>query len=118
MKIKGKTNLKNSNEVIINNKEFSGLKKDNMITFYDDGVKVNIILGDEVTLKRSNDDYEIILTFNKKNNMEGKYLSKKDNLFLPLYIITDKIIVGNNLLIINYRLNDEIYEFKLEFEVI
>lgn len=118
MKIKGKTNLKTSNEVVINNKEFNGLKNDNTITFYDDGIKVNITLGDKIVLKRSNDDYEIILIFNEKNSGEGKYLSKKDNLFLPLYIITDKIIVGNNLLIINYRLNDEIYEFKLEFEVI
>lgn len=118
MKIKGKTNLKTSNEVVINNKEFNGLKNDNTITFYDDGIKVHITLGEEVILKRSNDDYEIMLTFNERSRMEGKYLSKKDNLFLPLYIITDKIIVGNNLLIINYRLNDEIYEFKLEFEVI
>lgn len=118
MKIKGRTNLKNRNEVIINNKKFSGLKNDNTITYYDDGVKVSVILGDEVILRRSTDDYEIILTFNERSSMEGKYLSKKDNLFLPLYIITDKIIVGNNLLIINYRLNDEIYEFKLEFEVI
>lgn len=118
MKIKGKTNLKTSNEIVINNKEFNGLKNDNSITFYDDGIKVNITLGDKIVLKRSNDDYEIILIFNEKNSGEGKYLSKKDNLFLPLYIITDKIIVGNNLLIINYRLNDEIYEFKLEFEVI
>ena len=118
MKIKGKTNLKTNDKIIINNKEFNGLKNNNTITFYEDGIKVNIILGEEVILKRSNDDYEIILTFNEKNSGEGKYLSKKDNLFLPLYIITDKIIVGNNLLIINYRLNDEIYEFKLEFEVI
>ena len=118
MKIKGKTNLKTNDKIIINNKEFNGLKNNNTITFYDDGIKVNIILGEEVILKRSNDDYEIILTFNEKNSGEGKYLSKKDNLFLPLYIITDKIIVGNNLLIINYRLNEEIYEFKLEFEVI
>ena len=29
MKIKGKTNLKTSNEVVINNKEFNGLKNDN-----------------------------------------------------------------------------------------
>lgn len=118
MKIKGKTNLKTSDKIVINNKEFNGLKNNNTITFYDDGIKVNIILGEEVILKRSNNDYEIILTFNEKNSGEGKYLSKKDNLFLPLYIITDKIIVGNNLLIINYRLNEEIYEFKLEFEVI
>ncbi len=118
MKIKGKTNLKTNDKIVINNKEFNGLKNNNTITFYDDGIKVNIILGEEVILKRSNDDYEIILTFNEKNSGEGKYLSKKDNLFLPLYIITDKIIVGNNLLIINYRLNEEIYEFKLEFEVI
>ena len=118
MKIKGKTNLKTNDKIIINNKEFNGLKNNNTITFYDDGIKVNINLGEEVILKRSNDDYEIILTFNEKNSGEGKYLSKKDNLFLPLHIITDKIIVGNNLLIINYRLNEEIYEFKLEFEVI
>lgn len=118
MKIKGKTNLKTNDKIVINNKEFNGLKNNNTITFYDDGIKVNIILGEEVILKRSNNDYEIILTFNEKNSGEGKYLSKKDNLFLPLYIITDKIIVGNNLLIINYRLNEEIYEFKLEFEVI
>lgn len=118
MKIKGKTNLKTSNEVVINNKEFNGLKNGNTITFYDDGIKVSITLGDEVTLKRSNDDYEILLVFNENSKTDGKYLSKKDNLFLPLYIITDKIIVGNNLLIINYCLNDEIYEFKLEFEVI
>lgn len=118
MKIKGKTNLKTNDKIVINNKEFNGLKNNNTITFYDDGIKVNIILGEEVILKRSNNDYEIILTFNEKNSREGKYLSKKDNLFLPLYIITDKIIVGNNLLIINYRLNEEIYEFKLEFEVI
>ena len=38
MKIKGKTNLKTSNEVVINNKEFNGLKNDNTITFYDDGI--------------------------------------------------------------------------------
>ena len=92
MKIKGKTNLKTNDKIIINNKEFNGLKNNNTITFYDDGIKVNIILGEEVILKRSNDDYEIILTFNKKNSGEGKYLSKKDNLFLPLHIITDKII--------------------------
>lgn len=118
MKIKGKTNLKTSNEIVINNKVFNGLKNDNLITYYDDGVKVNIILGDEITLKRSNDEYEILLIFNENSKTDGKYLLKKDNLFLPLYIITDKIIVGNNLLIINYRLNEEIYEFKLEFEVI
>lgn len=118
MKIKGKTNLKTSNEIVINNKVFNGLKNDNLITYYDDGVKVNIILGDEITLKRSNDEYEILLIFNENSKTDGKYFLKKDNLFLPLYINTDKIIVGNNLLIINYKLNDEIYEFKLEFEVI
>ena len=70
MKIKGKTNLKTSNEVVINNKEFNGLKNDNTITFYDDDIKVNITLGDEVMLKRSNDDYEIMLTFNERSSME------------------------------------------------
>ena len=118
MKIKCKVNLKSNEEIIIGDKLFNGLKNDNKITYYENNIKVSVILDDEIVLKRSNDDYEVLLIFSEKKETEGKYLLKKDNLFLPLYIITDKIIVGNNLLVVNYKLNDEIYEFKLEFEVL
>lgn len=118
MKIKGKINLKNNDEVIMNNKLFTGLKIDNKITYYEDDIKVSLVLGDKISLKRSNDEYELELIFTNKMESKGKYLLKKDNLFLPLYIITDKIIVGNNLIVINYQMDEEKFEFKLEFEVV
>lgn len=118
MKIKCKVSLKNENEIVIDNEVFNGLKNDNKIVYYEKDIKVSILLEDKIILKRSNEEYEIKLIFDEQNETEGKYLLKKDNLFLPLYTITDKIIVGNNLLLVNYCLNDEHYEFKLEFEVI
>lgn len=118
MKIKGKINLKNNDEIVIDNKLFFGLKTDNKITYYEDDIKVSLILEDSISLKRSNEEYEIELIFNKEKETVGKYLLKKDNLSLPLYIITDKIIVGNNLIEINYQLNEEVFLFKLEFEVV
>lgn len=118
MKIKGKINLKNNDEIIMDNKLFSGLKSDNKITYYEDDIKVNLILEDNILLKRSNEEFEVELVFNEKKETSGKYLLKKDNLFLPLYIIADKIIVGNNLIVINYQIDEEKFEFKLEFEVV
>ncbi len=118
MKIKGKINLKNNDEIIMDNKLFTGLKIDNKITYYEDDIKVSLVLSDEIMLKRSNDEYELELIFTNKNDSEGKYILKKDNLSLPLYIITDKIIVDNNLIVINYQIDNEKFEFKLEFEVV
>lgn len=109
-KIKIKYMVKNSNEIITN--ECLGILKNNLITYNDNGIMTSMDL-DKLELIRTTDEYEIKMNFNDNicyiMNAEGTI-----NIDLELKIKKTE----NNRVYIEYILNNEIYYYKLEYEVI
>ena len=76
--------------------------KDNKIKFITDKV-MNIldINNDVINLKRKSDEYEIDMTFDKNTKTKGTYYIKTLG-YLNLEIVTNKIIIKDNYIEIDY----------------
>ena len=111
----------------LNNKENSFEKKINVIlnnqvlTFYEDKIKVKIeIQNDKIKIIRSTDEYKITMDFQKFLTIEGKYDIKNIGI-LDLKTKTKELIIKDNKIYIEYILyiNNEdlglnIYEIEYE----
>ena len=96
-------NLKENNKLVIDNKKVTGIKNENKITYLDDNMTVTILIDDNtITMKRISDDYNLTLSFAEKTNTRGKYFLNNSNLWLPLDIFTDKILVSEKTVKIIY----------------
>ncbi len=78
--------------------------KDNKIKFITDKV-MNIldINTDVINLKRKSDEYEIDMTFDKNAKTKGTYYIKTLG-YLNLEIVTNKIIIKDNYIEIDYTM--------------
>lgn len=118
-KINCSINLMEDDKVIIDNKQVIGIKSYNKITFKDDNITVTILIEDnKIIMKRISNEYQLILEFEDKKDTHGKYFLNNYNLWLPLDIFTDKIVVSENNIEINYYLDKTNFNFKIKFEVI
>lgn len=112
-------NLYENDKLVIDNKKVTGIKNDNKITYFDDNMTVTILLnGNTITMKRVSDEYNLILTFKDHVDTKGQYFLNNFNLWLPLDIFTDKILVSEKMLEINYQIEDTRFNFRIDFEVI
>lgn len=120
MEIKIKSSLCNSTDKEANIKEIKGTLKDKIIKYYEDDIAVEIILDKMVSLSRISSEYEIRLNFMLNQNTRGSYIIKDINQVLDLEITTNKLVITDGQILIDYvlNINDEEFKFKLDYEVI
>lgn len=112
-------NLKEDDKIVIDNKKVVGIKSDPKITFKDDDITVTITMdNNKIMMKRVNKDYELILEFEERINTTGKYFLNNDNLWLPIEVFTDKILVSEKSIEVDYYIDKINFNFTLSFEVI
>lgn len=111
-------NLKEEDKIVIDNKKVMGIKSDNKITFKDDDITVIIMIDNsKIMMKRVSKDYELAFEFQEKTNTIGKYFLNNDNLWLPIDTFTDKILVSEKSIEVDYYIDKINFNFKLSFEV-
>lgn len=92
----------NEKEVLVST---YGIKNENLITYKDNNVFVNILLSDDsVFIKRKCDEYIFELTFKENSRSFGSYFIKNINSSLELFSKTKKLLIENNKIYINYEL--------------
>ena len=112
-------NLKENDKLVFDNKNVIGIKRKNKITYQNDNILVTVLIDDnKITMKRISDEYNIILSFEEKNNTKGEYFLNNSNLMLPLNIFTDKILVSEKKIEITYKIENNVFDFAIDFEVI
>ena len=112
-------NLHENDTLVIENKKIIGIKNKDRIIYNDDNMAVTISLEDNtITMKRVCDEYTLTLLFEEKENTKGNYFSNRLNLWLPLDIFTDKILVSEKSVQIIYKIEDKQFDFVIDFEVI
>ena len=118
-KIRLKTKLNNKENSF--EKKINGILNNQVLTFYEDKIKVKIeIQNDRIKIIRSTDEYKITMDFQKFLTIEGKYDIKNIGI-LDLKTKTKELIIKDNKIYIEYILyiNNEdlglnIYEIEYE----
>lgn len=118
-KIRLKTKLNNKENSF--EKKINGILNNQVLTFYEDKLKVKIeIQNDKIKIIRSTDEYKITMDFQKFLTIEGKYDIKNIGI-LDLKTKTKELIIKDNKIYIEYILyiNNEdlglnIYEIEYE----
>ncbi len=118
-KIRLKTKLNNKENSF--EKKINGILNNQILTFYEDKIKVKIeIQNDKIKIIRSTDEYKITMDFQKFLTIEGKYDIKNIGI-LDLKTKTKELIIKDNKIYIEYILyiNNEdlglnIYEIEYE----
>lgn len=109
-KVKIKYSIKNSNETICN--ECLGILNNKKISYCDNKIMTTFNI-DTLELIRKSDDYEIKILFN--NNI--CYINNNGN-ELKIELKIKNLKKEINKIYIEYILSNEIYSYKLEYEVI
>ncbi len=106
--------IKSNGEEIEEN--YLALKNNNKIIYQEKDCKTTINL-DEFKIKRENDDYLLEMDFLPDKETKGKYLLKKENSLIDLTILTDYLIMEDNLIILKYNVTttnqDVIFKIKI-----
>ena len=117
-KIKCIVNLKENNDVVFSNEVFYGVKGGNKISYQENGIMVTILIYDnKIIMKRIQENFEILLDFEKGKSSVGKYFINNDNLWLPLHTFTDTILVDDSYIRIDYQLSLDNEPTKFLFEI-
>ena len=105
--------IKNKND--ISEEKYIAIKTNNKITYQEKDCK-NKILLDDFKIIRENEDYLIEMNFIPNKKTKGKYLLKENNSIIDLEILTDYLIVEDNLIILKYNVitTEQDVIFKLE----
>lgn len=102
---------KNTNDII--KKKINGIKKDNIINYIDENTKVTLEINDSITLKRKNQNNEIIFEFIENKNTKCIYKIYDKEMYLNIY--TNKIKKDNNYLEVDYNIEEEKLNFRIEW---
>ena len=118
MKIHLKGYLKDiTNDEILEIDTFA-IKKDNQITYYLDKEKyiINIVNPTKLILNRITSEIETTLYFEDGKTKNADYLLKENNLSLKIAIRTNKILLSNQYIKINYTVIDSNnnYDYYIE----
>ena len=114
-------NTKKINVVIKNNDEISEFSYDAIVNnwkieYIENNLKTSLFIKDIVKLKREDDDMLLEIDFIPNEKSKGSYKSKKENINIELEIITDYVIILENVIIIKYKVltTQQNVIFKLE----
>lgn len=112
-------NLKEDDKIVIDKKQILGIKNKNKVTFKDENIIVTIIVdNNKIMMKRANKEYELNFEFEEGISTTGKYFLNNDNLWLPIEVFTDKILVSEKSIEVDYYIDKINFNFKISFEVI
>ena len=120
-KINVKTILHNITENEYFNNDSIGIKDKNKLKYIDDKVVVVVeIMNDKVSLKRNTEDYEIFMVFDLNTETLGKYIIRNLGEF-KLNIITNKLLIENDLIEIEYQMildgkEKQEFSYKIEYK--
>ena len=122
-KIEGIVTLIENDEKIFENLVFNGLKNNNKICYKENEIMVTILYEDnKIIMKRKSLEYEIYFEFIEKNNTTSKYFLNNNDLWLPLDTFTDKIVVDDSSIKVEYQLKLDTkptrFSFEIKYEVV
>lgn len=98
--------------------EFHGLAmmREDRIVYYDNKVKTEVCIGNDVSIIRHTEDTLISLHFKKEVN--ATCVLRKEHATLPIKLELSYLKQDKNKMDIHYKLEDEIFKFHLEYEVV
>ncbi len=101
------TYLKTEDDVKPYEYEIDGIKKDNKLTFYEDDIKVEIVIYDDcVLMKRSNFSYTIDFKFKLNDKLKVKHIINDYNFQIDYDILTSQLNILDTSLDIIYILTN------------
>lgn len=101
----------------ITKKEILGLKRDKTIIYKENNLTTSInILNDNIIMKRDDNETSLTINLGKENN--ATYFVKSFQKSFLIDINLYKKEITNNMIYFKYKSNDQITEYKLEYEVI
>lgn len=102
---------KNTKEIIKN--DLKAIVNDNKINYIDNNIMVSIKISDNIIMTRKDKNTEILFEFKQFENTKCIY--KIYNKMLELNIYTNKIVVKNNYIEIDYNIEEEKLNFRIEW---
>ena len=113
-KVDIKVIIKNNDE--ISEEKYTALKSEQKIEYFEKEFKTSLFLKDVVKIKRENDDYLFNMEFIPNKETKGSCKLKKENAIIDLNILTDYVIIEENIIIIKYNVltTEQDVIFKLE----
>lgn len=113
-KINIKVTLKSHLEESIQN--YSAIKTDNKIIYQEKEYKVTLTTSSNLKLKRENNEYLFEMEFIPNKQTNGICYLKEQNSQIDLDILTDYVIIEENIIIVKYKVlttNQEVI-YKME----
>ncbi len=116
IKIKIKGSLKNIDEFEEYKIDTTAIKNKDTISYLSDNTKYKLKIKNTVTLIRETDEFIHYMEFIQNKTTTTKYFIKSLNSELSIDIITDKLDISDNYLLIEYttKENNTKYIYKLE----
>lgn len=112
-KVHVKTKLKNEEET--HDFDGLGLLRDDQLIFYDEQVKM-IIMLDDMKVIRENSESKIILDF--KGSDSSSFELKSKNISVPIPCELSYLKKKENHIEIHYKIEDQLFKFYVEYEVL
>lgn len=113
-KIEIKVILKNDSEESV--EKYSAIKDKNKIIYQEKEYIVTLITDEILKLKRENEDYLFEMEFKSNEQTKGICYLKKEKSQIELDILTDYVIIEDNIIIVKYKVlttNQEVI-YKVE----
>lgn len=118
IKILIKGYLKNLTENEIFYIETKGIYNKNKIKFEFDNVKYTFnISNNNIIMNREGKDFISNMSFQENKKNYSSYILKENNLSLEIEILTKKVIIKNNLIIVNYFVIDPETDYEIKIEM-
>lgn len=101
----------------ITKKEILGLKRDKTIIYKENNLTTSInLLNDNIIMKREDNETSLTITLGNENKAIYFVKSFQKNFLIDINLYKKEIT--NNMIYFKYKSNDQITEYKLEYEVI
>ena len=113
-KINIRVTLKSDLEESVQN--YSAIKIENKIIYQEKEYKVTLTTSNNLKLKRDNEEYLFEMEFIPNKQTKGICCLKKENSQIDLDILTDYVIIEENIIIVKYKVltTDQEVIYKVE----
>lgn len=96
------------------------IKDESLKYIFDNNTVVIKIKKDNIIMEKNNEESKIIFDFKTNEKTEGTYLVKKNNLYINMEIMTNKIDKNDNYIYIEYELwlsSEYVGIFKYQIDI-
>ena len=88
----------------------------NTIIYFENNLKVTIVITDDIKIIRENDEYILEMLFKVSQTTNNKFILKENNYALDLPITTKKLQINKDKIEIEYEVNDLKNKFTVYME--